>query len=329
MHTVLVTGATGFLGRHLVDRLLHSNLELRVRAFSRSTSAGFPADRVESVRGDITDPDDVAAAVQGSDEVYHLAGMVARNPENHWDLYRTHVAGTRNVCEAILQGEPRRCVVASSSGTIAVSREPVVHTEESGYKQDVVHEFPYYLSKIYQEKQALWYWTHRQVPVVIVSPSLLLGPGDDRLSSTNDVRLFLKGQIKTVPSGGLNLVDVRDTAAGLMAAMRDGTPGQRYLLGGENQTFREWIANASRLTKRSGPRVGLPESLARAGAAVLRGLYPLAGKEFELDDATVRMSSLFWYCDTTKARRDLGFRTRPAEVTLRDTIEYLRSSGAV
>ena len=328
MHTVLVTGASGFLGRHLVRLLLESDPQLRVRAFSRSRFPDEHNGRVASVPGDITDPEQVAAALEGADEIYHLAGMVQRTPRDPWSMYRTHVDGTRNLCEAMLKGGARRCVVASSSGTVAVSREAVVHTEESGYKQSVVREWPYYLSKIYQEKQAFWYCEHRKLPIVVVNPSLLLGPGDDRLSSTNDVRLFLKGQIKTVPSGGLNLVDVRDAAGGMLGAMRQGAIGERYLLGGENLTFREWISKTAHLARVSRPRIRLSERAARFGAGVLRRLYPAVGKEFELDDASIRMSSLFWYCDATKAQRDLGFVARPAEETLRVTISYLRSSGA-
>ena len=328
MHTVLVTGASGFLGQHLVRGLVESDPQLRVRAFSRSRFPDEDNSRVESVCGDITDPGAVESALCGADEVYHLAGVVQRSPKDPWSLYRIHVDGTRNLFEAMRKGGPRRCVLASSSGTVAVSREAVVHTEESGYKQAVVQEFPYYLSKIYQEKQAFWYCEHRELPIIVVNPSLLLGPGDSRLSSTNDVRLFLKGQIKVVPSGGLNLVDVRDVAAGLLGAMRKGSVGERYLLAGENLTFREWILHAAHVARVAHPKMRLPESVARLGAAALRRLYPMAGKEFELDDATIRMSSLFWYCDASKARRELGFGTRPADETLRDTISYLRSSGA-
>ncbi len=328
MHTVLVTGASGFLGRHLVRHLVRADPGIRVRAFSRGVFPDEGDGRVESVRGDITDPAGVASAVAGSDEIYHLAGTVDRTPEDPWAPYRTHVAGTRNLLNAICTQGARRCVIVSSSGTVAVSREPVVHTEDSGYKQGVVHAWPYYLSKIYQEKQAFWYFEHRKLPIVVVNPSLLLGPGDDRLSSTNDVRLFLKGQIKAIPSGGLNLIDVRDAAAAVAAAMRLGEPGERYLLGGENLTFKEWIARTARIAGVSRPLFQYPLPVARLGAAALRAIYPVFGKRFELDDATIRMSTLFWYCDARKAGQSLGLATRPAETTLTDTIEYLRSSGA-
>ena len=327
MHTVLVTGASGFLGKHLIQHLLERDPDLQVRAFSRSPFPGDGDGRVDSILGDIAELSDVESALSGADEVYHLAGVVSRSPSDPWTMYRTHVDGTRNVCEALIKHGSRRCVVATTSGTVAVGREPVVHTEDSGYKQAVVHQWPYYLSKIYQEKQALWYCRHRNLPLVIVNPSLLLGPGDDRRSSTNDVRLFLMGQIKAVPSGGLNLIDARDAAAAVASAMSSGKVGERYLLGGDNLTFKEWIAQTARVAGVSGPRFQPSEALARFGAATLRRVYPLVGKTFELDDATIRMSSLFWYCDTAKARRDLGLVTRPTEETLRDTVAYMRSNG--
>jgi len=213
MHTVLVTGASGFLGKHLVQHLLDGDPAVQIRAFSRTPYPGDGDGRVDSVLGDITVPRDVESAVAGCDEIYHLAGVVNRSPTDGWSLYRTHIDGTRNVCEALIKHGPRRCVIATTSGTVAVSHEPVVHTEESGYKQAVVHQWPYYLSKIYQEKQALWYCRHRELPLVIVNPSLLLGPGDDRRSSTNDVRLFLMpGVLHCAGGPGPWMVDLIEAA---------------------------------------------------------------------------------------------------------------------
>ncbi len=327
MHTVLVTGASGFLGRHLIRLLRAEDGDVRIRAFSRSLYPDENDGSVESVRGSITDDEAVEAALDGVDEVYHLAGAVERQSSDPWKVYHTHVGGTRALCEAMRRKGPRRCVVVSSSGTIAVGPDPVEHTEESGYKQAVVHRWPYYLSKIYQEKQTFWYCEHRKLPITVVNPTLLLGPGDDRLSSTNDVRLFLKGQIKTVPTGGLNLVDARDAAQGLIGAMRNGRIGERYLLGGENLTFREWISLTANIAGNGGPSMQLPESMARLGASVLRKVYPLTGRQFELDDESVRMSSLFWYCDISKARNEIGFSPRRARETIQDTIRYMRSNG--
>ncbi len=330
MQTFLITGATGFLGKHLVRQLLDSDSEARVRAFSRGAfpKTGSGMDRVETVEGDIANAAAVDDAVKGCDRIYHLAGVVERSPADHWTAYRTHVDGTRNICEAMQRHGTGRCVVVSSSGTVAVGREPEAANENSLYTHAVVKDWPYYLSKIYQEKQALWHYRHHKIPIVIVNPSLLLGPGDERGSSTDDVRLFLKGQIKALPAGGLNLVDVRDAATGLIAAMEKGRLGERYLLGGENMTFHEWIRLTSKLSGVTAPKFMLPLAPVRAGASLLRFLYPLCGKKFELDDETIKMSALFWYCDSSKAHKELGFTVRPTQETLRDTIDDIRNRKA-
>ena len=150
---------------------------------------------------------------------------------------------------------------------------------------------------------------------------MLLGPGDDRQSSTHDIVLFLKGQIAVVPNGGLNLVDARDAAAGLIAAMRRGTIGERYLLTGPNWTFREWIDRVSSVTGIKAPTVSLPVGLSLFGARAARRVLPLFNRNFDLDDASIGMSNLYWYCDSSKARRELEFQTRDPMDTLRNTID--------
>jgi dihydroflavonol-4-reductase len=284
-----------------------------------------PNPQLEVTRGDINTRDDVMRAAEGITEIYHLAGVVSRNPKKKWLMYQTHIEGTRNVCEAARQHGVQKVVHVSSSGTIAVSKGPTVHDENSGYKHEVVGGWPYYLSKIFAEKLALNYHAQQQVPVVVVNPSLLLGSGDDRHSSTYDVALFLRGQVLAIPLGGLNFLDARDAAAGLIAAMRNGKPGERYLLGGPNWSFREFLDCLSKVSGVRAPGLQPSLGLSLASAHLLRRLMPLAGKSFALDDESIRMSALFWYCDSSKARKELSFQTRDPVETLRDTVNYIRS----
>jgi len=327
MARALITGSTGFLGKHLVETLLREEPELRLRLLCRGEGPPVESDHIEIVRGDVLDADSVKSAAEGCSRIYHLAGVVSRNPEQPWRQFEVHVEGTRHVCEAMAELETEKAVVVSSSGTFAVGKEPEERDETAPYAQSVVWDWPYYTSKIYAEKLALWYVEHRKLPIVVVNPSLLLGPGDERRSSTRDVELFLEGQILSLPAGGLNLVDVRDAARGLMLAMEKGRVGERYLLTGANMTFHEWIRRTSKLSGLPAPKVMLPPAAASLGAKALRTLYPLVGKEFKMDDASIRMSGLFWYCNSEKARRELGFTTRPPDETLRDTIEYLRGQA--
>jgi nucleoside-diphosphate-sugar epimerase len=319
--TILVTGATGFLGKHLVEQLKADADSTRVRVLCRGLSPWDQDSSVEVVHGDIVKREDVEHAAEGVSEIYHLAGVVSRKPEDQELLYQTHIEGTRNVCETALKHGAEKVVAVSSSGTIAVAKTPAVQDEASGYKNDVVAEWPYYLSKIFAEKLALDYQARAGLKVVVVNPSLLLGIGDDRNSSTRDVALFLQGEIKVIPKGGLNFVDVRDVAHGLTLAMRSGKPGERYLMGNVNWTFRQLIEKVAEISGKRPPTMEPPYEVSLWGARALRVIYPLLGKKVDLDEASVKMSACYWYCDSTKARNELGFQTRDAEETLRDTVE--------
>ena len=124
MKTVLVTGATGFLGKHLVAQLSRAEPETRLRLLCRSAWPGEPPDSIEIVPGDITSQQDVDRAVEDVAEIYHLAGMVQRQPKDPGLLYKTHVEGTRHVCEAMRRHSVSKAVFVSTSGTVAVGRTP-------------------------------------------------------------------------------------------------------------------------------------------------------------------------------------------------------------
>jgi len=315
MKSVLVTGATGFLGRHLVNQLLDAGFA--VRALCRSEGDLLP--RVEIVKGDVTSPSDVDRALQGIDAIFHLAGMVSRNPADAPLLAQVHVGGTRNVCDAAARHNVSKLVHASSSGTIAISRRPVFHSEDAPYQDAIAAHWPYYRTKIAAERLALSYPF-----VTVINPALLLGPGDRRRSSTGDIAALLNGEILSLPTGGLCFVDARDTATAAISALERGRPGERYLLGAANWDFSQLAKAVSELSGVSTPRLKSPTWLSLLAAPVLRKVMPLLGRRFDVDDATIEMAGYFWYCDSSKARRELNFSPRDPKETLRDTINDLR-----
>jgi dihydroflavonol-4-reductase len=257
-------------------------------------------------------------ALEGCDRVYHLAGFVSRDAADSQRMMRVHIDGTRRVLDA---AKGRRVVVASTSGTIAVSKEPEpIPNETWPYATELVSNWPYYLSKIYQEKLALGY-----KDVIVVNPSLLLGPGDERQSSTGDVKKFLRREIPIVPPGGINFVDARDAASASIAAMERGRPGERYLLGGPNWTMAEFFGRLERTSKVRGPRLKLPDKLALGATSLLEHAYKALHKQAPVERSSVEMSQVFWYCDSSKAERELGFSARDPGETLDDTVRDLRS----
>ena len=186
-----------------------------------------------------------------------------------------------------------------------------------------VTRWGYYTSKLYQESTARRFCGDK-VELVMVNPSLLLGPGDERIGSTREVVSFLAGDIRVVPSGGINFVDARDVAAIIPVAMEKGRPGERYLLGGHNMTFAEYFDRMERLSKDYSPRVklkgNLPWLAARAQAAIFKAL----GRTPPIEPAAADQAKYFWYFDGAKAREELGFAPREASATIFDTIEYVR-----
>ena len=319
---VLITGSTGFLGEHVARSAVSRGWQ--VRGLARTPSPVLRDLGVEEQRGDVTCAEEVAAAAAGCQAVFHLAGLVSRDPDDGQRMMRVHVDGTRTVLREAARAGARRVVVASSSGTVAVSRLEQVHDESASYATEVVGGWPYYCSKIYQEKVALELGRELGLDVIVVSPSLLLGPGDRRRSSIQDVERFLRGQVPIVPPGGINFVDVRDAAEATVVAMERGRAGERYLLGGPNWTFREFFGRLERVAKQGGPRLRLPPRLARAGASLLERAYRAAGKEPPVDRISVEMSEHFWYVDSSKAESELGFEPRDPHLTLADTVKYLR-----
>jgi dihydroflavonol-4-reductase len=322
----LVTGGTGFLGAHLVRRLVACGVE-NVRVLSTSSPAWLGELGVESFAGSVTNADDVRRAVDGVENVYHLAGMVSRDERDAHRMYALHVEGTRLLCEAARAAGVKSIVLASTSGTIAVTREgEFVPDEDYQPPVGIISRWSYYASKFYQERAALENFSGDGRRLVVVNPSLLLGPGDERLSSTKVVLDFLARKIRAVPGGGLSFVDARDVAETMTNAMRAGRHGERYLLGAANWTFDKFFGRLERLTKTSGPRLTLPSSFAVKGARWLHALSRHWDIAPPVEPTEVEMAEHFWYVDSTKAARELGFNPRDPGETLQETVAYVREN---
>ena len=315
---LLVTGGTGFLGSTLVPLLREAGHDVRVLVRS---DAPFPG--AESVKGDVRDPESIHRALDGVEGLYHLAGLVSRDPADARRMYELHVEGTRHLLEAAARAKLKRIVLASSSGTIGVSRFRRVATEEDDYPIETVGKWPYYLSKIYEEKIAIEL-SRRGLPVVILNPSLLLGPGDGRMSSTQDIFRFLMGRIPVMPRGGISFVDVRDAARVFLAALTQGNVGERHLIGAANWEFTEFFGRLGRIAHRPPPLLRMPSPLKVAAARWLERWARDRGREPELPTSDVEMGECWFFIDSSKSERLLGFRPRDPVETLSDTVRYVQ-----
>jgi dihydroflavonol-4-reductase len=330
MPRYLVTGATGFLGGHLVDHLLAQGH--RVVALCREREPELKARGVEVVQGDVLHQASVEEAAKVCDGVLHCAGKVSRDPDDAEELYRLHVDGTRTVIAASKAARVGRFVLASTSGTVAVGEDPRHFATEDDVPDIVlISRWPYYRAKLYAERAALAANEAGVFEVVSVNPTLLLGPGDLRGSSTDDVRLFLEQRIPAIPAGGLSFVDARDAAVAMALAMEKGVPGRRYLVGAQNLTIRDFFGRLERLSGVRAPILPVPRlpQLARAGAPWMNRALRLVGGFPDLDPVSLEMAQYFWYLDSSRAEKELGWTARDATTTLADTIKDLCQRGVV
>ena len=321
--TVLVTGATGFLGKALVPKLAAAGH--RIRMLGRSTPGAELLGHGEFVQADLAERAALKRALAGVDVLYHLAGRVSFDPADGPTMYRLHVAGTRSLLEEVrARGGLERMVLASTSGTTAVSRTERTATEEELPPLEIVGRWPYYLSKIYEEKLVLEHARKHQLPVVVLNPSLLLGPGDDRLSSTWTVMKFLQRDLPAMPNGGMSFVDVRDAADAFVAALDRGELGGKHLMG-VNMSMSEFFGRLERISGVPAPRLRLPSKVNVAGAKLLERLAEARGREPALDAASVDIAEHWFWVDSRKAERELGFSPRDPQETLQDTVLDLLS----
>lgn len=321
----LVTGASGFIGGAVVRLLLSQGF--RVRALARPTS---PRENLppscEIVEGDVCDRDAVRRAMAGVDALFHLAADYRLWTPDPAALIRVNVEGTEVVMrEALRAGVPRIVHTSSVATLAATSAGPSAESSRLGPEQSFG---AYKLSKILSERLVERLVAEEGLPATIVCPSTPLGPGDLRPTPTGRiVAEALRGGVPAYVDTGLNIVHVDDVAAGHVAALRHGEIGERYILGGANLTLQELLTEISRIARRPPPRVKLPYwplvPLAYANEFFAR----LAGTEPFLNRESLRLSATRMFFDDAKARRALGYRTRPAAEAIADAVCWFSRRG--
>jgi len=322
---ILITGGTGFLGTHIVRQLIDAG-EKNLRVMASSVPEWMTDAGVEPASGSVTNREDVANATRNASAIFHLAGKVSRNNEDAAAMNKIHVEGTRLLCEAAKEAGVQTMLLASSSGTIAVSEDEQIFDETFPQPVDVFSRWAYYASKYYQERAALENFDGDGRKLVILNPSLLLGPDDERLSSTKPVLDFLARKIPYSPSGGLNFVDARDAASAFISALEKGKHREKYLLGAANMTFPQFFGRLERLSGISAPMFKVPKKLAMAGSTMIESIFKNWGKASPVASKEVEQAEYFWYFDSSKAEEQIGFDPRDPQETLQDTITYLRKN---
>jgi len=325
---VLVTGATGHIGAHVVRLLLDAGHQVRALVRPQSDRRGLEGLSIEEVTGDVTDLESLMAAVKGVGAVIHMAAVYRTTAKDPSEIIAPAMTGTRNILEACRQQGVERVIYTSSMASVGFSYDPEARLTGRDWNHDPHN--PYYVAKTRSEQQAQALAQEYGLSLVVLCPAIVLGPLDYRITpSSRLVMDWLNGRGQTY-RGGLNLVDVRDVAAAHVAALNRGESGARYVVGGENLSV---AAIGDLLRKLTGVRplyLGFNRGLMLWSAKWLERAFRLFRRDPPVTyDLVYEVVERYCYLDTGETNRVLDLTPRDAETTLHDCIAWLLAQDRI
>ncbi|WP_158752055.1 hopanoid-associated sugar epimerase [Acidobacterium sp. S8] len=328
---VFVTGATGFVGSHVAKVLASQGADLRLlvrKTSNLANFAGMPApSSMTTITGDLLDPESLRLGIRDCDYVFHVAAdyrLWVRDPKQ---MYAINVDGTRELLRIAREEGIKRVIYTSSVATMGFKTDGTIVDENTPVSlSDMVGH--YKRSKFLAEQEALKAAYDGQ-EVMILNPTTPIGPGDIKPTPTGRIVVdFLNKKFPAYVDTGLNLVDVEEVARTHVAATEKGTPGERYILGGENLTLKQILDKMSAITGLPSPTMQVPNAVAMAFAffdEIITGR--ILGKEPRATVEAVRMGKKKMFASSAKAVRDLEFRLVPVYPALRAAIDWFRANG--
>jgi dihydroflavonol-4-reductase len=324
---VFVTGATGFVGHHVAHALTAQGAELRLLVRKTSNLGNLEGLAGDTVVGDLLEPESLRTGLAGCDALLHVAAdyrLWIRDPQA---MYRANVDGTRELLRMAREAGIPRVVYTSSVATMHFRTDGLVINEDTpvSLKDMVGH---YKRSKFLAELEAIKAAESGQ-QVILLNPTTPIGPYDAKPTPTGRIFVdFLNRKFPAYMDTGLNLVDVAEVARTHVASLTVGTPGRRYILGGENLTLKQILDKMSAITGIPSPTVRIPFAVA-AGYAFFEELITgrIRGREPRATLEEVRMGRKKMYASSARAQQELGFRIIPVYPAMRAAIEWFRSNG--
>jgi dihydroflavonol-4-reductase len=306
---VLVTGGTGFLGRHLVRSLVEKGWDVSVLYRSEQKRPHIPPD-VRPIRGDVRDEDSIRGCAIGMEAIFHLAGEVSWGRRWRRRTQEGHVWGTRHLVVEAKRADVSRFILTSSAAAIGFSDDGTPLDESAPFNGDRLG-IGYAIAKRMAEKVVLRE-ADTGFPGCSVNPSVILGPGSPAF-----LRQVAQGRLHLVPAGGINVVDVRDVVTGHIMACQRGEPGRRTILAGTNLPLVEICQRILRIGEQGEKIRSLPRPAARLVSVVAEAASWVTGRDAALAWDMATLTGRYAYYDASYANRAWGWSPRPLEETLR------------
>lgn len=324
---VFITGATGFVGAHVARRYAAEGASLRLLTRTTSRLEGLAGLDAETVVGDLREPSSFRSALEGCDALVHVAAdyrLWVRDPR---EMYAANVDGTRELLRMAREVGVQQVVYTSSVATMGFKSDGTIVNENTPVSlNDMIGH--YKRSKFLGEMEAIKAAKAGQ-HVMILNPTTPIGPGDAKPTPTGRIIVdFLNRKFPAYVDTGLNLVDVDEVARMHVVALERGTPGERYILGGENLTLKQILDRMSAITGLPSPTMKVPHAVAMGFAFFDETITGrLRGKEPRATVEAVRMGKKMMFASSAKAERDLGFRVLPIYNALRAAIDWFVEHG--
>ncbi len=325
--TVLLTGATGFVGSAVARKLLAAGYLVRALVRETSRLENLHGLELEIARGDVRQPDTLAKALEGCQGVFHVAAdyrLWARDPS---EIYASNVEGSRKVLRAAAHAGVRRIVYTSSVATLGLNTDGTPADEETPVGLDEMIG-DYKRSKFLAEQAVCELAQQQGLDVVVVNPAAPVGPRDIKPTPTGQLIVdAASGRMPAYVDTGLDIVHVDDVAAGHLLAYERGMRGRRYVLGGENLSLLEILTRVAALAGRRPPTLRLPHAVVLPAAFLAERWARLSGVAPAITVAGARLARKHMYFSHERASRELGYRPRPAQQALADAVQWFADNG--
>ncbi len=324
---IVVTGATGHVGNVLVRQLTAQGQAVRALVMPDDDLRPLTGLDVEIVSGDVTDPASLESAFTGADIVFHLAGIVTIMPGMARVLERVNVGGVRNVAAACRAAGVRRLVYTSSVHAIAEPPQGTAIDESQPFDPDRVLG-DYARSKARATLLLLDEVARGGLDAVICCPTGIIGPGDYGISNVGQLILdFASGQLKSYVSGAYDFVDVRDVTRGLILAAEKGLKGRHYILSGAQVQVLELMKELEKDISYPAPTFRIPSAIARAAGVLASIYYRLLRRRPVFTAYSIDVLRSNSQVSSARARRELGFTSRPWRESIGDHVEWFRAEA--
>ncbi|OYZ18262.1 MAG: dihydroflavonol 4-reductase [Bdellovibrio sp. 28-41-41] len=327
----LITGGNGFLGAHLIEKLLSEGLEVTafIRKSSRLAELRSP-ERIEFVYGDITDKASLVDAFRATqpDVVFHLAGYIGYKKSERPMMDAINVQGTKNVIDAMVECNIPKLVHMSSVVAVGAGYRPSEVLDETSKFNLSPLNLGYFETKRQAEELVVQATKDDAIKSVILNPSTIYGPADAKKGSRKTQLKVAQGNFKFYTSGGVSVVSVEDVIEGIYRGYKSGRNGERYILSGENILIKELFEKIAGFAGVPAPEIYLPNvALHMIGKA--GDLLTSLGKPVSLSQENAWTATLFHWFKNDKARKELGMSFKPADYSIKQSVDWMRENKLI